>query len=466
MYIGNQVTNVPFKIDAFNGDASTTSFGPLSRAPASSASIAVYVDGLYKTPTVDYTLAGTQIFFIAAPASGNRNIIVLHLGTGAAAGVVADNTVTSAKLADRSITGPKIGINAISGNNIATATITGNLIAQNSIRANQIVAGTITGNLITANSISGNQIVAGTITGNLIATTSIRGNQIATNTLTGNLFAANTITGDKIGQGAISANNISPTAVPFLATGIVASGVANFQIFTAPGTFTLPATTTRVKLTMVGAGGGSGGVKSGVNETASGGGGGGETVISYINIPRLSAGSVAPGVAIEVGIGGAAGTGTPSVTTAGAVGNFSNVTFYSSTSPGTPRIVLSANGGGGSAGIVGSATPITPGNVNAGSGGTGGRGVAGYTYAGNFYTTPSVPVDGPAAGIIFSVYEGYRGNIGAVDPARTSQNAISTSGLTFGMGTIGAGALGVKVAAPGIASPGLTGANGAVLIEF
>lgn len=42
-YIGNQVTSVPFTTDTFSGNNASTSFGPLTRAPAGSASIAVYI---------------------------------------------------------------------------------------------------------------------------------------------------------------------------------------------------------------------------------------------------------------------------------------------------------------------------------------------------------------------------------------------------------------------------------------
>jgi hypothetical protein len=122
-YIGNQVTSVPHVIDAFSGDNSTTSFGPLVRAPAGVAAIAVFISGVYKTPGIDYSLNGDYINFTAAPASGTNNIVVHHLGNGTSTQVPSDGSVT----------GTKLTVNAIRGNNIVAGTITGNLIADGAI---------------------------------------------------------------------------------------------------------------------------------------------------------------------------------------------------------------------------------------------------------------------------------------------------------------------------------------------
>jgi len=95
--IGNTVTSVPFIADSFSGNASTTSFSPLTRAPAGTAAIAVFIAGVYQAPGA-YTLSGTTITFVSAPASGVGNIIVLHLGNGSATQVTSDGSVTLTKL--------------------------------------------------------------------------------------------------------------------------------------------------------------------------------------------------------------------------------------------------------------------------------------------------------------------------------------------------------------------------------
>ena len=96
-YIGNTTTSIPFIADSFSGNASTTSFSPLTRAPAGTASIAVFIAGVYQAPST-YSLVGTTITFGSAPASGVGNIIVLHLGNGSTTQVPSDGSVTLLKI--------------------------------------------------------------------------------------------------------------------------------------------------------------------------------------------------------------------------------------------------------------------------------------------------------------------------------------------------------------------------------
>ena len=97
-YIGNTVRSVPFTVDVFSGDSSSQSFS-LSRAPATTASIAVFINGLYQQPTANYTLSVTSISFTSAPSTGTNNIQVLHIGEGQiATQTPSDGTVTTPKM--------------------------------------------------------------------------------------------------------------------------------------------------------------------------------------------------------------------------------------------------------------------------------------------------------------------------------------------------------------------------------
>ena len=97
-YIGNQVRSIPFVVDNFSGDASNKNF-TLSRIPASSASIAVFVNGLYQQPTANYSLSVQTLSFTNAPPSGTNNVLILHIGEGQIASQVpSDGTVTTPKL--------------------------------------------------------------------------------------------------------------------------------------------------------------------------------------------------------------------------------------------------------------------------------------------------------------------------------------------------------------------------------
>ncbi len=98
-YIGNTVRSVPFTVDVFSGDSSNKNF-TLTRAPASTASIGVFVNGLYQQPTANYSLSVTTLSFTDAPSTGTNNILVLHIGEGQIASQVpSDGTVTTPKLA-------------------------------------------------------------------------------------------------------------------------------------------------------------------------------------------------------------------------------------------------------------------------------------------------------------------------------------------------------------------------------
>jgi hypothetical protein len=130
-YIGNQVSSVLFSVDTFSGDGSATNFGPMSRSPAGTASVAVFVGGSYKTPTNDYTISGDYVNFTTPPAVGTNNIAIHHLGNG----VMATQTPV-----DGSVTGAKLTPNSIRGNNIVAGTITGNLFSGGAIASNVLAS--------------------------------------------------------------------------------------------------------------------------------------------------------------------------------------------------------------------------------------------------------------------------------------------------------------------------------------
>jgi hypothetical protein len=98
-YIGNQVTTIPFITDTFSGTGAQTVFTPLTRAPAGTAAIAVFIAGVYQPPSA-YSVNGTILQFVSAPTAGTGNIVVLHLGNGSAVQVPSDGSVTLIKLSN------------------------------------------------------------------------------------------------------------------------------------------------------------------------------------------------------------------------------------------------------------------------------------------------------------------------------------------------------------------------------
>ena len=222
-YIGNQVSSVLFTVNTFSGDASATSFGPMDRAPAGPASVAVFVAGSYKTPSVDYTVSGTSINFTSPPASGTNNIVVHHLGNG----VMATQTPV-----DGSVTGAKLTDNSVRGNNIVAGQITGNLIAVGAVTTNHISVGAITGNLLATNIINSNNIVDLAILGNDLGIQSVSGNNIGLGAISSNHFAGGGVTSD-----VLSSNLTVSTARVAETINVVTSAIGgNYEIHIANST--------------------------------------------------------------------------------------------------------------------------------------------------------------------------------------------------------------------------------------
>ena len=65
--------------------------------------------GVLQTPTSSYTATGTTLTFTAAPANGAA--IVVRYYVGSSVNVPADNSVTSAKIADGTVTKTDLAFN-------------------------------------------------------------------------------------------------------------------------------------------------------------------------------------------------------------------------------------------------------------------------------------------------------------------------------------------------------------------
>jgi hypothetical protein len=160
-----------------------------------------------------------------------------------------------------------------------------------------------------------------------------------------------------------------------------ASGFSNMQVFTSPGTFTTPSSTTKIKVTVVGGGGGSGG-------PISGGGGGGGTAI-YVG-PVTSS------------------TGYP--VTVGSAGNTSSFSSLASATGGSSGNSPSGGGaaGAGSAGTLqfkgsGGGGQLAPGGSSF-LGGGGNVSSSGGVYGGGAGGTTSAPGLTGAAGVVVVEY--------------------------------------------------------------
>jgi hypothetical protein len=95
--------------DKFSGNGSTTAY-TLSYAPMSSSSILVFLNGVSQLAGTDFTVSSTTLTFTTAPITGTDNINVIHLtyATGTTEVIPTDDSVTTSKVVDGSVTDSKI----------------------------------------------------------------------------------------------------------------------------------------------------------------------------------------------------------------------------------------------------------------------------------------------------------------------------------------------------------------------
>jgi hypothetical protein len=221
-------------------------------------------------------------------------------------------------------------------------------------------------------------------------------------------------------------------------------GLGGQTVFTSGGTFTIPAGKTVVKVIVIGAGGGSGGIFGyccqpiSANGASSGG-----AAVKYLT--GLTPGNT---LTVSCGTGGTAGVGSVTPTSGGTGGS-------SSVASGTQSITtVSATGGAGSAGRYNSTT--YGGAFNAPGTGSGGD----YNVNGNVptYTNPNT----------ISVQASARGGIAPILGGNASIDAtISTGGAVIGgAGSYGAGGSGSSSGGNNSAYNGAIGGGGIVIFQY
>lgn len=364
--------------DVFSGTGSQTSY-TLSGDPGSKNNTFVYVGGVYQQKST-YTQTGSNITFSAAPPSGSNNIEVIWIQPQAI-GVPSDGSVSSAKLAATQLTLP----NAI--NEAATVTIAS---------ASTVDIGAAAANTIT---ISGTTTITsfGTIAAGAVRRLVFSGALTLTHNATSLILpgaaSITTAAGDvaefvSLGSGNWRCINYSKASGTSVASSYAGP---SSTVYTTAGshTFTIPSGTTKLKVTVVGGGGGA--FSDAGCATASGGSGGTSSVASGTQtISTVSATGGAGGTAAQPGPSGGLGSGGDlngrgGLSASGGAGG-------SSILSGSARSGAAPLGAGGSYAIAGNQyqgsaggnaikwlTGLTPGNtlsVTVGAGGT-------CTYASN-----------------------------------------------------------------------------------
>lgn len=190
-----------------------------------------------------------------------------------------------------------------------------------------------------------------------------------------------------------------------------AGGFSNMQVFTSPGTFTTPASTTQIKVTVVG--GGGGGAGSGNTSSFAGAGGGGGGTAIYV-------GPVTASTPYAITVGGGGGSGS-----SGGTSSFGSLASATGGAGSGATDFPSGNGGAGSAGTLlfrggggsGGSRGITGGS------GTGAGGIGGNSFLGGTSAATGGPANAPNAGQPGNSYGGGGGGAYILSPGTTGGNS-------------------------------------------
>ena len=138
---GSGATNV--SLNEFSGNGSTTAF-TLSADPGTENNTQVYIDGVYQEKGT-YAVSGTTLTFSTAPPNGTS--IEVMAFSESSVGVVADGSITTAKLENSTgssdgVTTAKIATDAVTQAKIADDAVGADQLASNSVVTASIVDST------------------------------------------------------------------------------------------------------------------------------------------------------------------------------------------------------------------------------------------------------------------------------------------------------------------------------------
>lgn len=280
--------------------------------------------------------------------------------------------------------------------------------------------------------------------------------------------------------GLITGPQIAPSAIP-------AGGFSNMTVFTSPGTFNIPPSTTKLKVTVIGGGAGGPGFAGSNSSFLGGPGGAGASgsATSFGSYQTATGGTVpasgtAPGadLIIDGAYFGKYGSSGNAPTFAAASSSFSGMGGYgikilSAPFPVTSVPVTIGIGGGGGGGGGGSGNGPVPAPSLAGSAASGATGGAGGI-GGPFGGCPSSGAGGGGGGG-GGASGSTVGTGGAAGPKGPGGNPASTPGAAgtpgtgpfnrMGGGNGGSAGIGVNCAAQGGVG-GTAGHSGIVIVEF
>ena len=169
-------------VDSYTATAGQTAF-TLTETPLNVNTITVFVNGIYQKPTTNFTVSGTTLTLTAGAVAGDE-IDVIHHTIRTTVTHVADQSVTTGKIANDAVTGAKIENNPTIAGNLTvsgTSTLTGNstvggtlgVTGASTLTGNVTASAnlTVNGNTTLGNATSDTVTIAGNLTVNGATTT-------------------------------------------------------------------------------------------------------------------------------------------------------------------------------------------------------------------------------------------------------------------------------------------------------
>ena len=142
-YIGSQlVGGGTIQSELFSGNDSDTNF-TLSYQHASESALLVHISGV-KQNTNSYVLAAGQLQFTNPPTTGTNNIEVTYLNGPVIQYYITDGSINTSQIANNAITSDKIAPDTVVAADVAANAITTVELADDAVNTNNVVDGAIT----------------------------------------------------------------------------------------------------------------------------------------------------------------------------------------------------------------------------------------------------------------------------------------------------------------------------------
>ena len=173
-----------FTVETFTGDGSTTAF-VCTETPANANSLIVSIDGVIQNATTNFALATKTITFTSAPANAAA-IVVKFLGfrTDVAVSALSAGIVTTAALADNSVTAAKIAPGTIVDSDIADNAVTTAKILNANVTTAKIADVNVTTGKLAANAVTTAKITDANVTTAKIADNAVTSTKIINDAVT------------------------------------------------------------------------------------------------------------------------------------------------------------------------------------------------------------------------------------------------------------------------------------------